>query len=73
MDETPLDVAQRRVADGHDAETHVNAQAARVEDLARRGLDKAQAKAVLAVFETTLRIMREDLTREQERVADNQQ
>jgi DNA-binding phage protein len=68
--ETPLEVAQRRVAE---AQAHVNAQIARVADLARRGLDTTQAKATFAVFETTLRIMREDLAREQERAAGNQQ
>ena len=68
MNETPLEVAQRRVAE---AEACVATQTARVADLARRGLDTAQAKATLAIFETTLRFMREDLIREQKRAAGN--
>ena len=58
--ETPLEVAQRRVAE---AEARVNEQAARVADAARWGHDTTQAKAVLDVFEGTLRILREDLAR----------
>jgi hypothetical protein len=68
--ETPLERAKRRVAE---AEAHVNAQVDRIAELTRRGLDTTQAKATLAVFEMTLRIMREDLAREQERAAGNQQ
>lgn len=56
--EAPLAVARRRVAEG---EAHVKAQVARVEDLTQRGHDTTQAQATLAVFETTLRFMREDL------------
>lgn len=62
MDETPLEVAQQRVAE---AEARVAEQTARIEDLTRRGHDTKQAKATLAVFETTLRFMREDLARVQ--------
>jgi hypothetical protein len=68
--ETPLEVAQRRVAE---AEAHVSAQVDRIAELTRRGLDTTQAKATLAVFEMTLRLMREDLVREQQRAAGNQQ
>jgi ABC-type ATPase involved in cell division len=60
MDELLLAVAQRRVAE---AEARVTAQALLVADAARWGLDTAQAKATLAVFEQTLRFMREDLAR----------
>jgi hypothetical protein len=63
MDETPLERARRRVAE---EEALVAAQAARVADLARRGLDTAQAQAVLYAFEQTLRFMREDLACAQE-------
>ncbi|WP_157272019.1 hypothetical protein [Azohydromonas aeria] len=58
--ETPLEVAQRRVAE---AEARVKEQAARVANAARWGHDTTQAMATLNVFETTLRLMREDLTR----------
>jgi hypothetical protein len=68
--ETPLEVAQRRVAE---AEAHVSAQVDRIAELTRQGLDTTQAKATLAVFEMTLRLMREDLVREQQRAAGNQQ
>jgi 23S rRNA G2069 N7-methylase RlmK/C1962 C5-methylase RlmI len=36
-------------------------------DLARRGLDTAEAEAVLNALEQTLRFLYEDLAREQER------
>lgn len=36
-------------------------QRKRIADLERRGLDTKQAEAILATFETTLRILREDL------------
>jgi hypothetical protein len=68
--ETPLERAKRRVAE---AEARVKDQAVRVAELARMGLDTTQAKATLAVFETTLQMMREDLAREQERSAGDQQ
>jgi outer membrane lipoprotein-sorting protein len=58
--ESPLEVARRRVAE---AEARVKDQAARVEQAARRGQNTMQAKAVLDVFEGTLRILREDLAR----------
>jgi hypothetical protein len=69
MDELLLEVAQQRVAE---AWTQVADQAGCVADLARQGLDTTRAKAVLAIFEQTLRFMREDLAREQERAAGNQ-
>lgn len=64
--EAPLEAAQRRFAE---AEARVKEQAARVAELARWGQDTTQARATLAVFETTLRFMLEDLIRERERVA----
>lgn len=66
MDETPLEVAQRHVAE---AEARVAVQTTRVKDLAHRGLDTGQAQALLVLFEQTLRFMREDLVEEQERAA----
>ena len=66
--ETPLERATRRVAE---AEARVKEQAARVEKAALWGQDTTQAKATLAVFEGTLRLLQEDLAREQERVADD--
>jgi hypothetical protein len=70
MEETPLERAQRRVAE---EQALAKAQADRVADLARRGLDTAQAEAVLAGIEQTLRFLHEDIAREQERAAGNQQ
>jgi hypothetical protein len=58
--ETPLEMAQRRVAE---AQARVTAQADRVAEFIRQGRDTARAKAILVVFETTLRFMREDLAR----------
>lgn len=58
--ETPLERAKRRVAE---AQARVKAQAARVEQAARWGQDTTQAKATLAVFEGTLRLLQEDLVR----------
>lgn len=66
--ETPLERAKRRVAE---AEARVKAQAARVEQATRWGQDTTQAKATLDVFEGTLRLLQEDLAREQEREADS--
>ncbi|WP_157272307.1 hypothetical protein [Azohydromonas aeria] len=66
MDESRLEEAQQRVVE---AEERVKVQAARVADLAHRGQDTTQAQDTLAVFELTLRLMREDLAREQERAA----
>lgn len=68
INETPLERAKRRVAE---AQARVKAQAARVEQVARWGQDTTQAKATLDVFEGTLRLLQEDLAREQEREADN--
>lgn len=65
--ESPLEAAKRRVAD---AEERVRAQAVRVADAARWGQDTTQAKATLAVFEETLRLLQEDLAR-LERAAGN--
>ena len=66
MDESRLEEAQQHVVE---AEERVKVQTARVADLARRGQDQTQARVTLAVFEETLRLMREDLIREQQRAA----
>ncbi|WP_157271622.1 hypothetical protein [Azohydromonas aeria] len=58
--ESLLATARRRVAE---AEVRVREQATRVADAARWGHDTTQAKAVLDVFEGTLRFLREDLAR----------
>lgn len=58
--ETPLEKAKRRVAE---AEARVKEQTTRVEQSARWGQDTTQAKATLAVFEGTLRLLQEDLAR----------
>ncbi|WP_157271351.1 hypothetical protein [Azohydromonas aeria] len=58
--ESLLAVARRRVAE---AEARVKEQATRVSDAARWGHDITQPKAVLDVFEGTLRFLQEDLTR----------
>lgn len=55
-----LATARRRVAE---AEARVKEQAARVADAARWGHDITQPKAVLDVFEGTLRFLQEDLAR----------
>ncbi len=68
-EESPLELAKRRMVE---AEERVKAQAARVAETARRGGDTTQDKATLAVFQTTLRFMLEDLIREQERAAGKQ-
>lgn len=60
FDETPLEMAKRRVAE---AKARVKEQAARVEQAARWGQDTTPAKAALAVFEGTLRLLQEDLAR----------
>ncbi|WP_157270942.1 hypothetical protein [Azohydromonas aeria] len=59
-DESLLEVARRRVTE---AEARVKDQAARLADAIRWGQDAAQAKAVLDVFEGTLRFLQEDLAR----------
>jgi hypothetical protein len=69
MDESPLERTQRRIAE---EKALAEAQADRVADLARRGLDTAQAQAVLDALEQTLQFLYEDLAREQERTAGNQ-
>jgi hypothetical protein len=56
--ETPLELAQRRV---RDAEALVERQMERIAELAREKRDTSQAQAILATFETTLRFMRQDL------------
>lgn len=66
--ETPLERARRRVAE---AQARVKEQAARVEQAVRWGQDTTQAKATLAVFEGTLRLLLEDLAREEEQAAGN--
>lgn len=58
--EVLLEVARRRVAE---AEVRVKEQAARVADAARWGHDTTQPKAVLDVFEGTLRFLQEDMAR----------
>ena len=56
--ETPLELAQRRV---RDAEALVEKQKERIAELAHQQRDTSQAQAILATFETTLRFMRQDL------------
>ena len=65
--ELPLEAARRRVAE---AEERVKGQAIRVENAVRWGQDTTSAKAALAVFEGTLRLLQEDLAR-LERAAGN--
>lgn len=62
--ETPLEMAQRHVVE---AEARVEHQRDVVADLAGKGLDTRQAEAILAVFENTLRLMREDLAYAQQK------
>lgn len=69
--ESLLETARRRVAE---AEARVKEQAARLADAARRGEDTTQLKAVLDIFEGTLRFHHEDLARlEAEEAARRQQ
>lgn len=56
--ETPLEMARRHVIEG---EARVASQRERVAELAGQGLDTTQADEILATFEGTLRLMREDL------------
>lgn len=55
-----LETVRRRVVE---AEARVKEQAARVADAARWGQDTTQLKAVLDIFEGTLRFHQEDLAR----------
>ena len=56
--ETPLEVAQRHVAE---VEARVEIQAAHVADIDRRKRNTAEARAVLSALKRVLRISREDL------------
>lgn len=56
--ETPLEVAQRRVAE---VEARMEIQAAHVADLEHKKRDTAEARAVLSALKRALRISREDL------------
>lgn len=63
-DETPLERARKRLLDCEALEAQ---QAARVEDLKRRGLDAKSDEKVLAVMRKTTELMREDFILEQQR------
>jgi hypothetical protein len=66
---TLLEIAQRHVAQ---SEAQVAHQTALVADLAQQGRNTAQAERLLVAFKDTLRLMREVLAREQQRVARRQ-
>lgn len=56
--ETPVEMARRHVAE---AETRIARQELLITKMTDKGLDTGQAEAILCTFETTLRLMREDL------------
>lgn len=62
--ETPLQMALRHVKEG---EERVNRQNALVADLARKGLETAQAQALLDILLESLALASEGLDREIER------
>lgn len=65
-DETPLERARKRLLDCEALEAQ---QAARVENLKRRGLDSKREEDILAVMKKTTGFMREDFMLEQQRAS----